>query len=542
MINQELHMTIPTMLYGRDDLVKEAVNYIIENEQALLAILGPGGIGKTALTLKIKEEECLRIPGQEGKGPREIIFGYFQTNTKYTLLILDNFETTWNSKEGRIHIQWFLEKLVKFKHISFIVTMRGRDIPKNIKWKEFGTESGIPPLPIAAARQMFLEIAGDKFSQSQSLEKVDELLQELDCVPLAVKLMAQRAKIPIESLLKMWRNSGTSVLVEGKGIPSQWTSVECSIQISVNLLDKDALKLLSVISYLPNGIPMWFNNMDQMLPNLNFEALVIELLDCSLLSNSEGNIKMLAPTREFIQSKYPIGIDEVMSLENFYLDWLKDIIAGGEREIQEEIQKHIMNIVKILNSHSVSASFTSKHIEAVNILFEMTKFYPLVIEVINNILRNGPKLSIYERNELVLKKIDMLMWNASWKEAESEIQKVREKIVENENNDARPWQRFAKIKDLQEENSRVANMVSEAQNQFEENEDQWRAIQCLQRLGDIHRKQDRYSEATDMLSNAQSQFEKIGDQLGVAQCLQSLGDIHKLEVLISGTYLRNLAV
>ncbi|THU81299.1 hypothetical protein K435DRAFT_873486 [Dendrothele bispora CBS 962.96] len=348
---------IPTMLYGRDDLVKEAVSYIIENEQALLAILGPGGIGKTALTLKIKEEEvlkvkyedrayfipcdilpdmasfaqgmiqCLKIPGQEGKGLREILFGYFQTNTKYTLLILDNFETTWNSKEGRIDIQWFLEKLVKFKHISFIVTMRGRDIPKSIKWKELGAESGIPPLSIVAARQMFLEIAGDRFSQSQSLQKVDELLQELDCVPLAVKLMAQRAKIPIESLLKMWRNTGTSVLVEGKGVPCRWTSVECSVQISLDLLDNDAFNLLSVISYLPNGIPMWVNNMDKMLPNLNnLEASVIELLDCSLISNFEGNIKMLAPTREFIQKKYPVGIDEVMSLESFYLVWLKVVM------------------------------------------------------------------------------------------------------------------------------------------------------------------------------------------------------------------------
>ncbi|THU81300.1 hypothetical protein K435DRAFT_972393 [Dendrothele bispora CBS 962.96] len=117
----------------------------------------------------------------------------------------------------------------------------------------------------------------------------------------------------------------------------------------------------------------------------------------------------------------------------------------------------------------------------------------------------------------------MLMWNASWKEAESEIQKVREKTIENGNNDARSWQGIVRLEDLQDKNNGVANMVPETQIQFEEIGDQWRAAQCLQRLGKIHSMQGRCSAAADMLSNAHRQFEKIGNQLEAASGKSPLG-------------------
>ncbi|THU86710.1 hypothetical protein K435DRAFT_804875 [Dendrothele bispora CBS 962.96] len=44
---------VPRIFYGRDDLIKEGVDYIVNSAQAFLAILGPGGIGKTALAQKL---------------------------------------------------------------------------------------------------------------------------------------------------------------------------------------------------------------------------------------------------------------------------------------------------------------------------------------------------------------------------------------------------------------------------------------------------------------------------------------------------------
>ncbi|THV05815.1 hypothetical protein K435DRAFT_588558, partial [Dendrothele bispora CBS 962.96] len=305
---------VPRIFLGRDLLIKEGADYITNIAQAFLAILGPGGIGKTALAQKIIEMEsvkekfktrsyfipcdilpnvasliqgmlqCLRIPAQEGKGQVEMLNDYLHLNTIQMVLVLDNFETLWYSKEDRAGIQNFLEKLFNFKHVSIVVTMRGPDGPGNIGWYKLGTESGIPPLSADAARDMFFAIAGNKFDVSEKTEAVDKLLKELDYVPLAIRLISQRAKtIPPESLLRMWEDGKTSILREGKGDLSRLTSVECSIQLSVNLLNGDEHDLLSVISFLPNGVLKWVDNLRKMLPNFeNLDTSVAELLDCSL--------------------------------------------------------------------------------------------------------------------------------------------------------------------------------------------------------------------------------------------------------------------
>ncbi|THU82573.1 hypothetical protein K435DRAFT_691262, partial [Dendrothele bispora CBS 962.96] len=310
---------VPRIFFGRDHLIEEGTDYVTNNAQAFLAILGPGGIGKTALAQKIIEMEavkekfekrshfipcdilpnvasliqgllqCLKIPAQEGKGQVEMLNDYLRLDARHMLLVLDNFETLWYNNENRTGIQNFLEKLFNFKHVSILVTMRGPDGPGSVEWYKLGTGSGIPPLSVDAARKVFCAIAGNRPDLSEKTEAVDKLLKELDYVPLAIRLIAQRARTsPIESLLRMWKDGKTSILKEGKGDFSRLTSVECSIQLSVDLLSKAAHDLLSVISFLPNGIPLWVDNLRSMLPNFeNLDISVAELLDCSLVLSHE---------------------------------------------------------------------------------------------------------------------------------------------------------------------------------------------------------------------------------------------------------------
>ncbi|THU95547.1 hypothetical protein K435DRAFT_859421 [Dendrothele bispora CBS 962.96] len=389
---------VPRIFFGRDPLIREGADYVINNTQAFLAILGPGGIGKTALAQKIIEMEvikekfekrsyfipcdilpnvasliqgllqCLRIPAQEGKSQAEMLNDYLQLNTRCTLLVLDNFETLWYSKEGRAGIQNFLEKLFNFKHVSILVTMRGLDGPGNIEWYKLGTESGIPPLSIDAARKMFFAIAGNKSDLLEKTEVIDKLVKELDYVPLAIRLIAQRARTSqLESLLRMWKDGKTSILKEGK----------------------------------------------------------------------------------------------------------------GDFKIRKMVKQ--------------------EHIEVVEILGKANKFYSAVVEVIDNILVNIQDISVNEKNNLQVIKVDMLIWNAQWTEAEGEIIRIRgNNQLNNKNNTAQCIQRLGKFFGMQARDSGTM------------------AAQCLQKLGNIHRMQDKYREAAEMLSKAKSQFEEISDQLGAA--------------------------
>ncbi|THU90086.1 TPR-like protein [Dendrothele bispora CBS 962.96] len=78
-------------------------------------------------------------------------------------------------------------------------------------------------------------------------------------------------------------------------------------------------------------------------------------------------------------------------------------------------------------------------------------------------------------------------------------------------------------------------IISDAQKQFQTTVsfcsicrigNQMEAAQCLWSLGELYRKQGRYDEATETIMNTQTQFEEIGGKLGLADCLQSLGLIY----------------
>ncbi|THU76908.1 hypothetical protein K435DRAFT_812969 [Dendrothele bispora CBS 962.96] len=140
-----------------------------------------------------------------------------------------------------------------------------------------------------------------------------------------------------------------------------------------------------------------------------------------------------------------------------------------------------------------------EHIEVVEILGKANKFYSAVVEVIDNILVNIQDISVNEKNNLQVIKVDMLIWNAQWTEAEGEIIRIRgNNQLNNKNNTAQCIQRLGKFFGMQARDSGTM------------------AAQCLQKLGNIHRMQDKYREAAEMLSKAKSQFEEISDQLGAA--------------------------
>ncbi|THU80014.1 hypothetical protein K435DRAFT_874824 [Dendrothele bispora CBS 962.96] len=285
---------LPLVFKGREKLVEQGVNILSQQALRFLAILGAGGMGKTSLALHIMDSPLLKdkfagrchfIPCQlfqdteslvqgllhvmeltmrENQSKQEVLFNHLQASHGDLLIVFDNFETPWNYGESRIGVKNLLEKIAQIGG------------PGDIQWERLGDQSGIPILSPIPAREVFKAFTGNKLQGSDETEsQIDSLLYQLEYIPFAIKLAAQRVKrVPLEEVI--------------------------------------------IISFLPDGIPFWIKHLPQMFPGEDLSLNVSTLLNSSLIYECHEGLKMLAPVKKCIQLKYPIGQADVDQLEMFY--------------------------------------------------------------------------------------------------------------------------------------------------------------------------------------------------------------------------------
>ncbi|THV04603.1 TPR-like protein [Dendrothele bispora CBS 962.96] len=558
---------LPSVFKGREGLVKQGVNILCQQAFRFLAILGAGGMGKTSLALHIMDsalvkdkfaEKCYFIPCelfedaeslvqgliyvmklaiQENQSKHEILFDHLQAAQSDLLIVFDNFETPWNHDDSRIGVKILLEKIARYEKVSLIVTMRGPDGPGDIPWEKLGDQSGIPTLSPALAKEAFKAFAGAKLLSSIDSEyQIDSLLSQLEYVPLAIRLGAQHVKrIPLKALINMWEKDKTSILIEGS-VPGRLTSVSFSIDLSLQIfkIEGRTLKLLSAISFLPDGIPFWVDNLDQMFPGgLGF--IVSTLLDSSLIYDQNGGLKMLAPVREHIHSKYPIEQANIDQLENFYGLFLKNL-PRNEMEAQPVLCLHINNIDKTFKAQISSGHSKTSFISAVKVLKRFTRFHSVSIGLIDLILEKDNNIEKDDKVNLQLMQATNLRWMRRFQDAEAQVISVKEHLDEKGNLSqsegdilGRCFEVLEHIYYAQAQYEKAIIMNLRAQKYFKQSEDQWAQANSMRWLGDIYYMQDRDKEASEMFSEAQQLFQQIGDKLGFAECLKRLGDIYRTQ-------------
>ena len=267
----------PEVFHGRDDFVERIVQLLLREETSRDCILGPGGMGKTSVSLAVVELPLIkkRFPGNnvvwlpcieatsatllleilniqlQIPGDKQVtlekIISELDILKQPRLIVVDNFETPWNGNQKQVGD--ILRRLAMLSHIAILVTMRGRHPPceKAIKWQSMDIES--------TDEEACLHIYHDINPDSENDPDVARLLTALGHMPFAVTLMA---KLGVESqssakdLLDSWSESGPDILSND---PEQ--SMNRSIRLSV---DSDAVKrnpnailLLAILSLLPAG-------------------------------------------------------------------------------------------------------------------------------------------------------------------------------------------------------------------------------------------------------------------------------------------------
>ncbi|KAJ7585917.1 P-loop containing nucleoside triphosphate hydrolase protein, partial [Mycena floridula] len=334
----------PKIFHGRQNELEHIINVLTQNETAQVAILGPGGIGKTSLahaTLhhsQIMEKfgpYCYWIACDSSESASDLIVmisTYFGINAQNrlhailtcireiarpVLLILDNLETPWEQRGKQQEVEEMLSHLTELDNLSVVVTMRGSERPAQVQW----TRPFLPPLgPISAeaAWQTFLDISDADEEDPQ----VGELLSFTDNMPLVVSLLASIAGSEgCATTLTRWMSETTSLLSDGF---NKQSNLEKSIEISLHSARfksvPNAQHLLSILSYLPDGITL-----------VDFEQIRLSFSDFSHCRSTlhrtslayitaDDRLKLLAPVKEYIQKTYPPPVSSIISIRTYFFD------------------------------------------------------------------------------------------------------------------------------------------------------------------------------------------------------------------------------
>ncbi|KAJ7154909.1 hypothetical protein C8R43DRAFT_1186258 [Mycena crocata] len=359
----------PKIFHGRDAELAEIID-TFTRESPRIAILGPGGMGKSSLAKTVlHHSEITARYGQQrffvgcdltstdlttliashlglkaSKNLTKLIINYF-SNGSPSLLILDNMETLWEPTPSRKDLEEILSLLTDVNNLALIITMRGAERPAKVLWSR-PFLAPLNPLSPEAARQTFFDIA-DNFHESRD---VDKLLQLTDNMPLAIDLIANLVDYEsCSKVLARWEAERTALMSEGY---SRESNLDLSISLSLSSPRITSLPqakdLLSIISMLPDGLSD-VELLQSQIPIDNILVCKTALLRTSLAYvDNKRRLKALVPIREHMQKAHPAPAQLIQPLLK-YFQILLELFALhlGTQSIPGFVSRMISNYANI---------------------------------------------------------------------------------------------------------------------------------------------------------------------------------------------------
>ncbi|KAG0697452.1 hypothetical protein DFH29DRAFT_1022144 [Suillus ampliporus] len=368
----------PSMFYGRDDLVAELTNLVVNDEH--IALIGPGGIGKSSLAKAILNEKLVRekftdrryFVTYDGLDPSTITFNAFMTRfaevlgielagadpvgqissflrPATTLIVLDNAETfeEASGSSALSEIPTAIAEIADVPGVVLILTSRSRRNAPNVHW----ITKDIPPLDLSSAQDAFFRIYR-RASHGTAEEGIAALLEALDFHPLSINLLANAAQQNGWSprmLLKRWKDRDSKVLDHGKG-KLQSLSYTMGLSLSspsIQNLGEDGRRALATIAFLPQGLNEVLAS--DLLPSVpQVDAICDVLCTQSLVYRQDDFVKMLAPIRHFVRDSSP-SLDStcLRDIRTFYYRTVRRCSGARDNYADIIISDHL-NIEHVL--------------------------------------------------------------------------------------------------------------------------------------------------------------------------------------------------
>jgi len=320
-----------TNLIGVENTIQMLTRLIAREDVRLLTLLGPGGIGKTRLSIelarRLEYETCFvelsslddpamvataiaqKLGAKDGKTSalKKVL------QNRDILLILDNFERLLPAR------RLVSELLAASPRLKIIVTSR-------TTLQIYGEhEFVVPPLTIAdiesvkgqqlwaqsPAVTLFVQRAqavNPNFSlNNENVEAVTELCQRMEGLPLAIELAAYQIKYYSPQAMLSLSNNRLDFLSQGsKMMPPHQQTMRAMLDWSFDLLSLDLQNFFCQLSAFP--VDFTIHDAESKCDIENVQAGIAALIDQSLLeqtpcADEEPRFKMLGMVREYAREQ-----------------------------------------------------------------------------------------------------------------------------------------------------------------------------------------------------------------------------------------------
>lgn len=274
----------------------------------------------------------------------------FLQNPDPTLLVLDNFESPWDSPE-KLQVEEHLASLSNLQGVALIITLRGSERPSKVKWSRPFLPA-LNPLDRDFARRLFFAEADCDHADPA----VDGLLARVDYIPLAITLLSSMAQVEDPArLLERYEKENTAMLTRND---DRGSSVDVSISLSLNChrMNRipEARDLLSALALLPDGLSeRLFGLVFKCQPRANAALTVLKQTALTYVSGKGNNamIRVLAPIRQYMLDHHRPPPMLLYSLEMYAITRAENssrIGTADGKAIAQELLPEIRNIHSVL--------------------------------------------------------------------------------------------------------------------------------------------------------------------------------------------------
>ena len=327
----ETNLPIPaTPFLGREREVDQIAALLYRPDVRLVTLTGPGGSGKTRLSLQaaaaaaddydrgvwwvplasLADPALVETAAAQALGSKDTLSA--TVGDKRLLLVLDNFEHLLEAAAG------VAETIGSCPYVTVLVTSR-EPLHVDGEW-----EVAVDPLREREAVDLFVQRALAISSDFAANGEVAEICRRLDCLPLAIELAAARVKALSPSILLERLEQRLPLLTGGsRSAPERQRTLRATIAWSHDLLTKAEQDLFARLAVFAGGCTL---EAAEEICGADVDAIA-SLVDKSLLRRTGDRYWMLETIREFAEERLE-GLEDASELRDRHAAFC---VALGER-------------------------------------------------------------------------------------------------------------------------------------------------------------------------------------------------------------------